>query len=418
MRRKEITKKSTFILASILSVIALTGFLYQTKIIDSPLVLIAISLFIIVPFLKESSFVKRLTILISLLLIYWVLSNLGFALIPFAVSFLIAYLLDPLVTFLSKKKFPRWLASLLIVVIFVGIVSSIAILVFPLIFSQLDDAIKKISTLINDTSKYLESRQFYRKLQGFGLPSGEIRDMIQSEFVPKIEGIFSFILNALLSLVTKISTIATQLINAILIPILSFYFLKDFPKLKNLLVSILSKKNQKLLNDIKRINKIFKIYIAWQATAAVIVGTTCSLLFTLFGIPYPVVLGIMCGFLNPIPYLGFFGSMIICFITLIIVNPDNLWHHVLVILIIINSLHFINTYFLEPNIAGKQVGLHPVLLIASLFVFGGFFGFLGLIIAVPTTAALMMFFNDWRKKVTLSNQNISDVASEIINEEI
>jgi predicted PurR-regulated permease PerM len=66
-------------------------------------------------------------------------------------------------------------------------------------------------------------------------------------------------------------------------------------------------------------------------------------------------------------------------------------------------MHFINAYLLEPNIAGKMIGLHPALLIASLFVFSGLFGFLGLLIAVPLTATLVMFFNDWLK----SNVNIS-----------
>ena len=413
MGKKESYKQSALVITIILSLCALGGFLFQTKMIESPLILIGVSLFIVSPYAKESTFVKRLIILISLVFIYWILTNLGFALLPFAVSFLIAYLLDPFVSFLSRKRLPRWLASLVIVLIFVGIISTIAVLVFPLIFNQLDDAIRKITFLIHDTSRYLESRQFYRRLQGIGLPTHELKDMIQTEFVPKIQGIFSYILNALLTLITKISTIATQIINAILIPILSFYFLKDFPKLKRLLESILAKKNEKLLYDIKRINRIFKIYIGWQATAAVIVGATCSLLFTIFGLPYPIVLGVMCGFLNPIPYLGIFSSMIICFMTVVIVNPDDLWREIIIILIIINSLHFINAYFLEPNIAGKQVGLHPVLLIASLFIFGGFFGFLGLLVAVPSTAAIMMFFNDWRVKLASSvyNQPIQDEST-------
>ncbi len=92
--------------------------------------------------------------------------------------------------------------------------------------------------------------------------------------------------------------------------------------------------------------------------------------------------------------------MIIGILTILIVDAPNTFQLIMVVLIVINSMHFINAYLLEPNIAGRQVGLHPVILIASLFVFGGLFGFFGLLIAVPLTATLMMFYRDWLVKYT------------------
>ena len=180
--------------------------------------------------------------------------------------------------------------------------------------------------------------------------------------------------------------------------ILFFYFLKDFRKIATLLKNILLEKNKKLLNDLRRISKILKRYISWQITAAFIIASVCSFFFSVFDVPYPIILGILCGILNPIPYLGIFASLIISIVTIFIINSPDMITQFIVVLIVINAMHFINAYFLEPNIAGKMVGLHPVLLIASLFVFGGMFGFLGLLIAVPLTATLMMYFDDWLKK--------------------
>jgi predicted PurR-regulated permease PerM len=317
---------------------------------------------------------------------------------PFAVAFMIAYLLDPFVTYLSNKKIPRWLVALVIVLTMISVVTAIAILVFPLMFSQVDDAIKKISALLNDTSKYLESRRFYNTLAKMGIPKETLKQVVQHEIIPKIDGVFSTILSALMSMLSQVSMLGTQIVNVILIPIMTFYFLKDFGKLRNTISKILGKKNEKLLHDLIRINKIFKIYIGWQITAAILIGTSCSALFTLFGVPYPIVLGIICGFMNPIPYLGTLMSLGICFVTMLIVGPANFWQIILIIVLILNGLHFINAYFLEPNIVGKQVGLHPIVLIASLFIFGGLFGFLGLMVAVPCTAAIMMFFDDWMKR--------------------
>jgi predicted PurR-regulated permease PerM len=64
-------------------------------------------------------------------------------------------------------------------------------------------------------------------------------------------------------------------------------------------------------------------------------------------------------------------------------------------------MHFINTYLIEPNILGRRVGLHPLILFGSLFIFGAVFGFMGLLIAVPCTATMMLFYNDWRNKLKM-----------------
>ncbi len=394
-----ITKKQgAFFFATFISLLALTGFLYITGIILQPLILIIISMFVIVPFTKDSPFAKRLLVMISLLFIGWLFADLGFAVIPFVVAFLMAYLLDPFVESLEKIKIPRWLSALFIDLAIVGGIATIAVYVFPLMYNQLDEAIDKISVFVADLTKDLNSKEFYKFTSGFGLSKATTKAIVQNDILPRLEPILSGVLGSLLSLVTNISALATSLFNIILVPILFFYFLKDYRKLVQLSKRILEKKNAKLLNDLKRISRILKKYVSWQITAAFIIASVCSTFFSIFKIPYPIVLGILCGILNPIPYLGIFASMIISIITIIIVNQPDVASQILVVVTVISVMHFINAYFLEPNIAGKMIGLHPALLIASLFVFGGMFGFLGLLIAVPLTATLVMFFDDWLKK--------------------
>ncbi len=383
-----------------LSLAGLVTFLYNTDLLFSPLILIFISLFLIYPVRNETSFIRRLMLLILIMLVLWLLSDLGAILAPFFISFLIAYLLDPTVTKLSKWIFPRWLSSAGIIILLLAIVSAIAIFVFPSMLNQLEAAQKKISQLVTSVSGYIASERFYSFFAQLGFPEETVKQLIQQEFIPKIQNAFSVVLDALLSLLNSMSSVATQVLNAILIPLLSFYFLKDMEKLKKLIVTILEKKNARLMFDLRRINKIFRKYIGWQIVAATIVAVSCSVIFTLFKIPYPIVLGILCGLFNPIPYIGLFMSMLISILTVIIVGPDNLWEQIIVIVAAINGLHIFNAYVLEPNIVGKIMGLNPVMIIASLFVFGGLFGIVGLLIAVPCTAALVMFFNDWKDNYT------------------
>lgn len=396
------------LIAITVSVIALSAFLYQTGLVNSPLILFFLCIFLLYPYRRESRLAQRIMALTILLFIGWLLSDLGFALMPFIISFLLAYLLDPFVSFLARKNIPRWVASMMIILIFLGIVTLIAVFVFPSIFSQLKAASYEVSILVSSISSLINSREFYDFLSQLGIDEETARNAIEHDILPRLEGLMMSIFGDLDSLFTNVKAIANQLLNIVLIPVISFYFLKDFRKLKEFLKSILRQKNRKFLYNLRRINKIFKIYIGWQATAAIIVATVCSTFFSIFDIPYAIVLGIICGFLNPIPYLGVVGSFVICVIVILIVNPDNLLAQIITVLTVISVMHFINAYFLEPNIAGKQVGLHPLLLIASLFVFGGIFGFIGLLVAVPCTATMMMFFNDWREASLRSRTSIYD----------
>lgn len=384
-----------------LGVVMFGMFLWLTKMAFIPVLLYAMIVFLLYPFRKESEYIKRFLLLTTFLFAGWLLSQLGFSLVPFAVAFLIAYVCDPLVSFLHRKKIPRWISSLLLMLIFFGGVGFVSVYIFPAIFMQLNDAIKKITSIVTTVNTYLDTRKIYRVLDDIGIKNDDVQKLIRKEVVPEIKAVMTGIFNSLLNLLTGISGIATKVFNVILIPIFSFYFLKDFNKFKNILKSILEKKNAKFLSDLRRINDIFKIYISWQFIAATMVATFCSAMFSAFGIVYPIVLGIISGVLNPIPYIGFIASMLIGSLTIIIIEPANLWMQLIVLNATIGGIHIINTYFIEPNVLGKRVGLHPLILFLALFLFGSMFGFIGMLIAVPCTATLLMFFNDWRSKLNL-----------------
>ena len=108
-------------------------------------------------------------------------------------------------------------------------------------------------------------------------------------------------------------------------------------------------------------------------------------------------------------------SMVIAIITVLIINPPGVGGNVITIILVVGGLHFFNAYVVEPRILGKRVGLHPIILLGSLFVFGHFFGFLGLLIAVPTTAILMMFLRDWETKQDSLLSKIADIAEESLS---
>lgn len=376
--------------------VAYGSFLVMTQLAASPFVLFVSSVFLLYPFRNESIHVRRMMLLLCLTFVAWLFREVGALFAPFFVAFAVAYLLDPVVKFLQRRKMPRALTAGLLVISIIALIATIVVFVFPVILAQLNDIIREMSTLITRATNYLESRQFFRLLSSYGLNSPQTRELIQRELIPRLEGSFNLLLRTLLAFVSSLSDVITQFMNVILTPILMYYFIKDFDKLKSFIIKVLSGKNDKLLSDIFRINSIVQAYIGGQAIAALMVGVTSSVLFLLFGIPYAGVIGVVCGMLNPIPYIGMFASIIIGSITVVVVGSgDMTLYSIGVIIGVVLGLHLIDNYVVQPRIVGQRVGLHPLMMIASLLIFGHFFGIAGLLFAVPLMASIMMYFNDW-----------------------
>ncbi len=409
---KNQSQKISTIAAIVIGFLFFAAYLYVTGLIAQPIVLLLISVFILFSFRKKAPIIEKLLIVVAIFLVFSLIKVIGSSIVPFFIAFLAAYLLDPFVERLKQKwNIARWLSSLVFILVIIGVFTVVAVFVFPIIFDQIDNALKSLTAYVNSARKYVESDEFFRKLQKLGLPKSTIREAVRDELIPRIEGIVNVIFSSLLNVLSSLSVILTQVVNVILTPIMTFYLLKDFRKFKDYIKDNLRTKNKKLLSDLRKLNVIVKKYIGWQIVAAMIVATFCSASFTFFNLPYSIVLAFIAGILNPIPYFGSAISMIIGTFVMLLVDDGNFFVNMLVVVGSISAIHFINAYLIEPNVLGKQVGLHPVLLIISLFVFGGLLGLIGLLIAVPTTAALMMFYEEWRKnEINLEEDYEDEVA--------
>ena len=401
MKSIDISHKGNISINIILILSALAGstFLYLTDLIKSPVLFFLIGVFLLYPFRKESYIISRFLSLISLLFALWLLIDLNIVLLPFIIAFTIAFLSDPIIKKMESFKIKRWLGSIIILGFLGGAIAGFSVFVFPLAFTQLNQIIQQVSQFVNSITDFLESKQFYTFLSSLGIPKASVKELVQTQLMPKAEILFKSILEGLFVLLSNVSAIANQILNLVLIPIISFYIIKDYPVLKELIQEILSSNHSKSYENILRISAILRLYVGWQMLAALWIGTVASVLLSILGIPYAIVIGVLCGLLNPIPFFGTIASMIIGSIVALLADPPNASSHIIGLVLVINGLHFINAYIIEPRVLGTRVGLHPVLLLGSLFVFGHFLGFVGFLIAVPTTAILMIFFRDWKESL-------------------
>ncbi len=367
-----------------------------TGLFSAPLVLVLLGIVSVYPYRRRAAAAKHLLWMLILAFTLWLLREAGLLLLPFGLALLAGYLFNPWLEWLQRRGIPRWLSALLIVTILLGAVGLLSALIFPTIFTQLNTLVKQLSNLYATTASYLESRQFFRTLARYGIPPELAYKLLQQELLPRLEQGFQALISSLLAVLTGLSQVLTHVVNLLLLPIVLFYLLKDFPKLRALLVEVLSHQAPQALSILRQASPIVRTYLGWILFVSTLIGLLSGTLYVVFGIPYGVMLGLLSGLLNLIPYFGLLILMAAGAVAFLIAQSADFLRDFLIFALIINGLHFLNAYIVEPRVLGARIGVHPVVLIASLLVFGELLGFAGLLVAVPTTAVGVLLFEQWR----------------------
>jgi predicted PurR-regulated permease PerM len=332
----------------------------------------------------------------------WVLSVIK----PVIIGFVFAYLLDPVVSFFERKftslktkklfrgiKAPRtWAAFtsvLLLIIVFIGLIS---ILVFT-VTNQLRLAnIDDITRLVNEYRRSLE--EFFssidNKLKEFNIQS--------QEFEKYIKDATTFILNALnafamgiLNSITNISGYFTTILFSLII---GFYFLIDgrmfMSYMKKVSKAIFSENvNKKMLGIVHDLDEVFSGYIRGQLTDAFVMMVLISIVLSITGVKFAVVIGIFAGIGNLIPYFGpivaYISTTIVC-----LINWD--MKTLVASLIALLIIQAVDGNFIGPKLLGQSIKIHPLLIIVSIIFGSAIGGFMGMLLAVPVGAFIKLIF--------------------------
>ncbi len=215
-------------IAQLLAVLALVAVGLSVSSILSPFVVVGGVLFLLYPL--RLRFLPRRVMTLSLILLgLWFVHTVFGLLVPFLAAFVLAYLFDPLVTRLAARRVPRWVSSLIVVLCLVGTVVSVFLFLLPVLLLQFEGILTGVRTLLYETTAWLNSEDVLSTFQRFGIPPEKVREILASQFAPRLEDVFRSLIEGVLGLVTGISSVALHVINAVIIPFLLFYLLKDFP---------------------------------------------------------------------------------------------------------------------------------------------------------------------------------------------
>ncbi|MGA2667467.1 MAG: AI-2E family transporter [Ignavibacteria bacterium] len=405
----ELKEQSVRTYEVIISITALVlfGVLFTvTELFKSPFIVLGVILFILLPF-KRSRLIRVLLWLSVIIFTLWFLHSLSQILIPFIIAFLISYILNPLVDKLTTKKIPRTLSCLLILIGFIAIIVLAAIFIVPVIILQFTEFINTLPMTFKGVQGWFQV-VLIPWLSTTGIPTQDLQNKIVNELPGRFDQIFYAFVGSLSGIFTGLSIILSQIINIIIIPFITFYILKDFEKIKSGTKKLFPvNAREKYVKYYHQIDELLGRYLRGALIVAFINGTLMAIILSIIGIRYSILLGALSGLLDLIPYFGLLISLVLS--TLVALFSGNPLIQAPLTILTYIALNILETSFLAPRIIGKKIGLHPAVLILSLLVFSYFFGFLGLLIALPTVSIILMFAKEWYVKRE-SGENINRIG--------
>ena len=291
---------------------------------------------------------------------------------PFIIAIFIAYLLHPFVMKLHHYNLQKPLAIMLIYLLFFGGVAYLLYLGYPRVVHQIRDLNEQLPQLIsmyeNTIFKIYESTSF--------LPEA-FHDKLD-EFILRIENGLE---NILETLVGYIENLLDIIIIITVIPVLVFYFLKDYTKIKSFMKQLVPSKYTEQVSQIYyAIDESLGNYIRGQLIVSLFITLATWFIYSILNIDYALILAIIIGLTNIIPYFGpIIGTVPAVLITLSYSGK-------LVLFVIITTLviQIIESNFLSPLIVGKSTKIHPITIIFVLLLGAKISGIIGMILAVPT----------------------------------
>jgi len=330
-----------------------------------------------------------LVLLIWGIVAHWAKISMIFSFIFYGM--VIAYLLVPVSRWMEKFM-PRSTAVILLFLIIIAALGLLFMLFIPQLIRQMTSMIEKLPYFTLWIKKIIA--KFQTSLEEMGLPYG-----VQLTLYELVEGIEKKLLlhfkKGLDGFVDGIGRLAGYLT----VPVLSFYFIKDREYFKKVVIGFIpSKVRGNIIQVASQVNEVLNQFIRGQLLIALVVGILNTIGFLIIRIPYALVLGLLAGFFEIVPYFGPFLGAVPAVIIAASNSPSKLiW--TIVITIIVQQLE---GNLFTPKIMGAHVGLHPVYIIIVLWLGGFFFGVLGILFAVPATLIL---------KIILKNIYISIVSS-------
>ncbi|MEM7282420.1 MAG: AI-2E family transporter [Pseudomonadota bacterium] len=326
---------------------------------------------------------NRLFALLGTVAAVWLLMLLSPILTPFVASALLAYLFDPLVDRLEKLKLSRSLAVLLVFILMILLIIGFVALALPLVKAQVEVLVEQVPVYI----AWVESRLLPYLTGLLGLDDFDPRVGL-AEFLKQNWSSASQYAGSALKMVTAPGGwIVSSAVNLLLIPVVTFYLLRDWDELISHLGSLVPMdRKTKVFRLAKESDEVLGAFLRGQVSVMLALATIYSTGLAIIGLDNALAIGVIAGLVSFVPYLGLVVGIVLAGLAAIVQTQSVLIVLLVVLVFVVGQL--VEGMFLTPKLVGDKIGLHPVLVIFAVMAGGQLFGFFGILLALPIASVL------------------------------
>ena len=315
-------------------------------------------------------------------LIVWLLAP---VLTPFIVAAVLAYVLHPLVERMARRRVPRIVAVTLVEVAAIIIALAVVLLIVPILSKQLPllrEQIPLFADRMNTALTPILSRFGF----DVALDTASIKAFVLKYLNANLE---EWATTALSSARIGGSILLAIVGNVFLVPLVLFYLLMDWNNLRQRLANLIPPRFRESTHGfIDECDTMLGQYLRGQLSVMVALAVYYSVGLALFGFDLAVPVGVFTGLAVFIPYVGFGLGLVLALISGVLQFSG--WHGIVGVAVVFGLGQMLEGFVLTPRLVGERIGMSPLTVIFALLAFGHLFGFVGVLIALPVSAVLVV----------------------------
>jgi predicted PurR-regulated permease PerM len=321
---------------------------------------------------------------VGALLLLWVLAPMMKGL---RIGAALAYLGDPLVDRLQRWKLSRTAGVSVVFIVLTVAGLLIVLLVLPVLYTQLAALLKRVPEAL------LWLQNSLLPLLGIALPEGVALDAeglksIVTQHWARAGDVAAAIWERVSS---NTAALLTALVNLLMVPIVSFYLLRDWDDLVAWVRDMIPPRLLPTVSGLaKETDEVLGSFIRGQLYVMAALGLYYSVGLMLVGLDLALVIGVGAGLISFVPYLGTIVGIAAALTAMFLQTGE--WLPLVWVALVFGIGQVLEGAVLTPNLVGDKIGLHPVTVIFALMAGGQLFGFIGVLIALPTAAVLAVLF--------------------------
>ncbi|RJP72660.1 MAG: AI-2E family transporter [Candidatus Abyssobacteria bacterium SURF_17] len=330
---------------------------------------------------------RLLVILGFTALFLWLCYELRQILIPLMLAFIVAYIFSPLVDSLERRKIPRIATIAALLVLILAMVVGSLLVVIPRLVHEAAEVVHALQE--NFPSIQSRLQEAFEKFSGSSWAAKLTTnlDSVLATLKENLPQILQSAQKVLTGALTRTFGVAGYIVNFLLFAVVSVYLLKDFNSVTEKAGELIPLRHKdSILSIVRKVDANLKSFFRGQIAVCTILAGIYLVGLTIVGVPFALPIALVGGYGQIVPYLGTALGIVPAMLLALIEFAD--FVHPLAALAVFAVGQLLEGTVITPKIMGEKVGLHPVVIILAILVFGKLLGFLGILVAVPLAAAL------------------------------